>query len=223
MVQLIVDGREIRARQGEMVLQVCLREGIYIPHLCFLENETRPSANCRLCFVQVEGEAMPVTACSRPVAQGMRIRTDTGAVRRLQRSALRLLLSAHDVDCKHCHANGACELQRLGRFLNIGLKIKKLDPQLKPVSVDSAHPHIDHFPNRCVLCGLCIKKCRTQNGFPLLTFIGRGFTTVIRYYESGWGRPTACPDCLACIEACPVGALKLRSANKPALQELGQT
>ncbi len=210
MLKLTVDNREIAARPGQSVLQACLAQDIYIPHLCFMENQSDPTASCRLCFVQIDGRPAPETACTLQVADGMRVLTDTPAVRRLQRSALRFLLSVHHVDCRNCHANRACALQRIARFLKIGLKAGPLETHLKEPEVDSSHPHIDHYPNRCVLCGKCIRICRSQNQLPVLTYAGRGFDTVIRYYPSGTSDMTDCPACGRCIAACPVGALVLR-------------
>lgn len=211
MVQLFVDERTIEAPQGQSLLQACLQNGIYIPHLCFHENHSEASASCRLCFVEVEDIPAPVTACTMKVAAGLRVKTDTPAVRRLQRSALRMLLSVHHVDCKHCHANKACSLQAIAKYLKVGLNPKPLDRMLKDVEVDQSHPLIDHYPNRCVLCGLCVEACRNSGNLPVFTFSGRGFKTVLRYHAAVSNEPPACSDCRACIRVCPVGALQVRS------------
>ena len=108
MVRIIVDDREIEAREGTSLLQACLENNIYIPNLCYLEEMEHPQASCRMCFVEIEGEDEPVVSCSVRVQNGLVARTDTPFVRRLQRSALRLLLSVHDVDCANCAANKKC-------------------------------------------------------------------------------------------------------------------
>jgi bidirectional [NiFe] hydrogenase diaphorase subunit len=208
MVALQVNDLKITARQGRNLLSVCLKNGIYIPHLCFIEEDRHPTASCRLCFVEIQGA--PVAACTVTISPGLQVWTDTPAVRRLQRSALRLLLSAHDIDCKHCHANRACELQNIARFLKMGLKPDPLAHIERPVEVDARHPCIDHYPHRCVLCGKCVRICRDQLGQPALSFSGRGIDTVIRHYALGGHTRQTCQDCRRCIEACPVGALKLR-------------
>jgi NADH dehydrogenase/NADH:ubiquinone oxidoreductase subunit G len=214
MVGLIVDERHILAAEGQPLLQACLDHDIYIPHLCFLENDPEPQASCRVCFVQIHGSPAPVTACTVPVCEGMTVRTDTHQVRHLQRSALRLLLSAHHLDCKHCHANRACALQQTARFLKIGLTPKPLAPVALPgeEQVDTRHPCIDLYPHRCVLCGKCIRVCR-QTGPPELTFSGRGINTRVRYYPYGGNAVAACAACARCVSVCPVGALQLRAAR----------
>ncbi len=140
----------------------------------------------------------------------MVVKTDTLSVRRLQRAAFRLLLSVHHVDCKPCQANKKCELQRLAKFLKVGLKLKHLEILLKEPDIHQDHPHLDYYPNRCVLCGKCIHVCREQHGQSVLTFAKRGFDTVISSYGKNDVSSLACEKCVVCVNICPVGALILR-------------
>lgn len=212
MINLLVDKVNIATQPGRNLLSVCLENDIYVPHLCFLEDDDYPVASCRLCFVEIDGESGPVPACTITVAEGLRVTTDTEAVRRLQRSALRLLLSVHDVDCRHCHANHACALQEIAGFLGMGLKPKPLAHIERSKDVDTSHPSIDHYPQRCVLCGKCIRICKSLSlhGRPAFSFTARGIDTVIHHYPLHDGEKAQCLDCQRCIEICPVGALKLR-------------
>jgi len=178
-VSLTVDNKVIHGESGENLLKVCLSNGIYIPNLCYIEGIKRPLASCRLCFVEIQGRPRPVPACTRTVMGGMIVRTDTEAVRQLQRSALELLLSVHRVDCGHCPKNKACELQRLARFLKVGLRSSSFDMHLKETEDSRTHPFFDYFPNRCVLCGKCEYICRERNERPFLSFIKRGLDTVV--------------------------------------------
>ncbi len=207
-VTLIVDGRELAVNEDLSVLQACLENDIYIPNLCFMEEMTEPQASCRLCFVEVEGVKNPVASCTVKVSDQMIVRTDTPAVRRLQKTGLRLLLSVHAVDCKNCPANKNCVLQELSKFLNVGLKPKNLDLHLKQPGVDNTHPHLIHYPNRCVLCGKCIQVCRSANGSAMLAFAKRGFDTVISFYGVPGSVGLACDTCSTCIDICPVAALQ---------------
>jgi bidirectional [NiFe] hydrogenase diaphorase subunit len=213
MLKIKVDEQTITAPFGGNLLSTCLENHIYIPHLCHLTEDQRPVAACRLCFVEIDGLPAPVTACTVKIETHLCIRTDTPAVRRLQRSALKLLLSAHHLDCKNCHANQACELQSIARFLNIGLVPKPLPPIERSTEVDQSHPFIDHYPHRCVLCGKCVRVCRNQQGQPLFSFTGRGIDTLVRHYPGGKAA-ALCIDCRGCIAICPVGALRWRNENQ---------
>jgi len=209
---LCVDNRNIKVRTGMTLLQACLDHDIYIPHLCHVETMRRPAASCRLCFVEIEGKNQPVTACTVRIKTPITVRTDTETVRRLQRAALNLLLSVHKIACKTCPANRKCELQKIARFLKVGLKVKGLPLRLKAQDRVDTHPVIVYWPNRCVLCGQCINACRSINDRPLMAFAGRGFDTMISFYASTDMRTEkdSCTNCTACIDACPVGALTKR-------------
>ena len=214
MPKLWVDGKEIETKQGTTLLQACLDNDIYIPNLCFLESMEDPSASCRMCFVEIEGEKQPMTSCTVKVKDDMVVKTDTPAVRQLQRTALRLLLSVHHVNCKHCPANIKCELQRIAKFLKVGLKPKGLERYLKETEIDRNHPFLNHYPNRCVLCGKCVHICRREHDQSALTFAKRGFDTVISAYGQGEASSLNCEKCDVCVKICPVGALTLKETQE---------
>lgn len=210
MIKIFVDHREIEAKEGTTLLEVCLENEIYIPNLCYLEEMEHPLASCRMCFVEIEGEEEPVPSCTAKVRDQMVVKTNTPPVRRLQRSALRLLLSVHDVDCAHCPANKNCELQRIAKFLKVSLKPRGLEKFLKEPQIDEEHPILNYYPNRCVLCGKCVFLSQKGHGKPFLTFAKRGFETVISFY--GEEDAPRLPDktYIACVEVCPVGAIGLK-------------
>ncbi len=220
MPKFLVDNKEIKAKQGTTLLKTCLDNQIYIPNLCYLEGIDPPSVSCRMCFVEIEGERQPVTSCTVFVKDDMVVKTDTPAVRQLQRTALRLLLSVHHVDCKNCQANKKCELQRMAKFLKVGLKPKGLGIYLREVEIDRSHPFLDYYPNRCVLCGKCVHVCREKNGQSALTFSKRGFDTVISFYGVRDLPTPECENCNVCIDICPVGALALKETQKEAVPNL---
>jgi bidirectional [NiFe] hydrogenase diaphorase subunit len=215
MVTITVDDKPLQAPEGSRLLAACLAAGIYIPHLCHVPGVDSPPASCRLCFVAIQGQAHPVTACTVTVADGMVVQTDTPAVRRLQRSGFRLLMSAHQVECCRCPANRACALQHIARFLDIGLRSRPYPTRLKDAAPDTSHPFLVHFPNRCVLCGRCIHVCRERNGASLLAFSHRGFDTVISAFGATGQTRLPCESCSACVAICPVGALSLKSDLDP--------
>jgi NADH dehydrogenase/NADH:ubiquinone oxidoreductase subunit G len=215
MVKLVVDNCEIQAEEGQNLLQVCLQKGIYIPNLCHIDGMVDPPASCRMCLVEMEGETHPIPSCTVTVRDGMVVKTDTRSVRRLQRTGLQLLLSVHHVDCGHCPANKKCELQRIAKFLKVGLKPKHLEKRLKETEVDEGHPFLNYYPNRCVLCGRCIVVCKNTHGKALLTFAKRGLETVVTSYGDEALSTHFCEQCHACVDICPVSAITLKSESSP--------
>lgn len=206
-VSITVDDKPLEVEVGSNLLSTCLANGIYIPHLCYMEKVNPAAASCRLCFVEIESRSGPVPACTVTVEEPLRVRTDTPAVRRLQKAGLQLLLSVHRIECRTCPANRRCELQRIAKFLKVGLKPGKLAQRFKQPDIDASHPCLDYYPNRCVLCGKCVHVCRAQHRDVVLTFARRGFDTVVGYYGLSDNPAHACQDCRACADVCPVAAL----------------
>jgi predicted molibdopterin-dependent oxidoreductase YjgC len=215
MISIVVDDREIFVEEGKNLLQACLDEGIYIPNLCFMVGMENPPGSCRLCFVEINHQERPVSACRTRTAAGMVVRTDSSAVRRLQRAAFRLLRSAHRIDCRNCPSNRRCELQRLARFLTVPLKPKRLDHLVRECSRAEEHPFFDYDPSKCVLCGRCVYICRKLHGHALLTFARRGFQTVVSSFGADNPSALPCKDCRACVDVCPVSAIFLKEDAQP--------
>jgi NADH dehydrogenase/NADH:ubiquinone oxidoreductase subunit G len=211
MITLQIDDQEIEVAEGTNLLEASLVNGIYIPNLCYIEGMEHPPVSCRLCFVEIEGGDHPVSSCSVWVGEEMVVHTDTPRVRQLQKTALQLLLSVHEVDCKNCPANRNCALQDMAKFLKVALKSKGLDRLLKETQVDERHPFFNYYPNRCVLCGKCVYVCRQRQNLAGLTFAKRGINTVISFYDRPQSEPPPCDSCQACVEVCPVAALLAKS------------
>ena len=206
-VSLTIDGKRIGAAPGEKVLWAALDNGIYIPNLCAIRERSEPFASCRLCFVEIEGKDVPVTACTTPVAEGMVVNTKGAKALRLARTALELLLASHTVDCTHCPKSGSCELQRIAKHLSVRLKTKRFRKILPELPVDSSSPLFIYDPNKCVLCGRCVWVCQEKLGKGAIGFAYRGFRRMVTTFgDEPMGR-SSCQDCSECVTVCPVGAL----------------
>ena len=212
-ISLTIDGEKITAHEGEKLLWVALGNGIYIPNLCGLQDNSELPAACRLCFVEVEGKEQPVTACTEMVSNGMVINTRGGKALRLARTAFELLMSSHPVDCAHCAKSGCCELQKIAHHLNIKLKSKRFRKLLRELPVDYSSPLFIYDPNKCVLCGRCVWVCRERLGIGVIGFAYRGFQRVVTTFAGEPFADSRCQECGDCVSVCPCGALVFKNGK----------
>jgi formate dehydrogenase major subunit/NADH-quinone oxidoreductase subunit G len=210
---LTIDGKRIKAREGETILWVALDNGIFIPNLCAIREVTEPFAACRLCFVEVEGEDEPVTACTETVKEDMVVHTRGKMALRLARTAAELLLASHPVDCGHCLKNRSCELQRIAKHLGVKLKTKRLRKLERKLPIDESSSVFIYDPNKCVLCGRCVWVCREHLGIGAIGFTRRGFKRMVSTFEDKPIAESRCTQCFECVKLCPVGALAFKDAK----------
>ena len=208
-VTLQIDGQEVQAKPGTKVLWAALDAGIDIPHLCARQDQEPPFGACRLCFVEIEGWKRPVTSCTVEVADGMVVHTRTPAVDRLIKAGFELIMSHHNLECRHCPANKKCGLQHIAITRRLKLKPKRLPELPREVSIDDSHPSIRIDRSKCVLCGQCVWVCQRE-GAGVLDFSKRGLDTEIATFGNLPLAQTDCTGCMACVEACPTGAFSAK-------------
>lgn len=207
VVSLTIDGHEVEALEGANLLWTAIRNDIFVPHFCADEDASAPDASCRLCWVEIEGMSKPVPACTVSVATGMVVNTRGEAALRMARTALELILASHDVDCVHCAQSGACQLQRTAGHLKVNLRRRRYKKIPRNLPVDTSGPLFAYDPNKCVLCGQCIRVCRSQSGTAALGFAHRGFVRRMTTFNDQPIGATRCQQCGDCVEVCPTGAL----------------
>jgi NADH-quinone oxidoreductase chain G len=201
MITLWIDEKKMEASVSETILEVAQKAGIYIPTLCY-DKRLEPYGGCRICLVEIEGSPKLVPACTTPVRQDMKIKTNTDKVKKTRRTILELLATYHPIDCPVCDSAGECELQRM--IFEVELSHHRFDPDRRHKPSDPRSPLLERNMNRCILCGKCVRVCHELQGVGAIGFINRGFKTII---APPFEEPLNCEFCGQCLDACPVGAL----------------
>ncbi len=200
-VKLTIDGQEISAEPGTLLINAAKQAGIEIPAFCYYEGYSLQAA-CRMCLVEVEKAPKMMAACTLPVAEGMVVRTQTAQVASARKSTLEFLLTNHPLDCPVCDKGGECELQDMvfrygaGESRYTETKLHRDEQQWSPVVFFDAP--------RCILCFRCVRVCNEGMGVGALGVINRGAVSEI---APNMGDHLNCDECGMCIDICPVGAL----------------
>jgi formate dehydrogenase alpha subunit len=212
--KLNIDGREVAACEGQTILQAALANGIDIPHLCYDERLT-PTGACRLCLVEIEGQAGLHTSCTRLAEPGMVVGSETEAVVRSRRSTLEMLLSEHNVACTTCDADGACLLQDYAyRYQAAEDRFGKLpNASAQPDTYTAGHKGIVYDPSKCVRCQRCVKICAEVEMAEALTLRGRALDVQVSTAFDLPLNDSTCEICGLCVSTCPTGALWERAAT----------
>ncbi|MGB4123188.1 MAG: [FeFe] hydrogenase, group A [Bacteroidales bacterium] len=199
-----VNNKVLKAKRGDSILETLNQNGISVPTLCRMQSFPSSGA-CRLCVVEVEGKEDLVPACSHNVEEWMKIHTHSPRVINARRTIVELLLSSHPDDCLYCIRNKNCELQELADEL--GIRERKLPIVKKQVKKDPSSVSITREPDKCILCGRCIKVCRDWIGISTLDYIGKAMNTIVGPTFDNKLNISNCITCGQCIMVCPTGAL----------------
>jgi len=200
-VTITVDGKQITAPAGTLLIEACKAVGIEVPSFCYYPGLSLQAA-CRMCLVRIEKMPKLQTACTVPITDGMVVTTDSDEVGQARKSMIELLLGNHPLDCPVCDAGGECELQDMtfkygaaeSRYMEG--KLHKEEQQWSPV-VYFDRP-------RCILCYRCVRVCGEGMDVWALGIQNRGSGSVIAPNRDDH---LECEECGMCIDICPVGAL----------------
>lgn len=215
---LFIDGKEVEFTDEPNLLEVIRKAGMNVPTFCYRPDLTSFGA-CRMCVVEVEGRGIQ-SSCTMPPEAGLKIHLNTEKTRRIRKTVLELLLANHDRNCLTCEKSGNCELQKYAEeygIRNIRYPDKELEDYLP---IDDSSPSIVRDPNKCILCGACVRACSEFQGHAVLGFANRGSKTLVQPMN---GRPLGqvdCVNCGQCAAVCPTGALTIKSDVEQVWKEI---
>jgi len=213
MIDLTIDGAAVRVAAGTTVFDAARMQGISIPTLCHLQNET-PVGVCRLCVVDT-GARVLTASCVRPVEPGLNVITNSEKVVAARKTLLELMMSDHPSPCTRQKNSGDCELETLAATAGVQ------EPRYTRRSVSRGHDDsslsiaVDH--DSCILCDRCIRGCdEVRNNF-VLGRMGKGYAADIAFDLNSPMGDSSCISCGECMVSCPTGALTNKSVAGTAI------
>jgi bidirectional [NiFe] hydrogenase diaphorase subunit len=211
VLTLNINDQEVSGREDETILQVARAHHIPIPTLCQLDGLSNVGA-CRLCLVEVTGNARLLPACTTYVTEGMEVSTDSERLKNYRRITVEMLFAEGNHICSVCVVNGRCDLQGLAVRLGIDhIRLPYMNPKRQ---VDASHERFAFDHNRCVLCTRCVRVCGEVEGAHTWDVKGRGYQScVITDLNQPWGDSDTCTSCGKCVQVCPTGALFVKGAS----------
>ncbi|HOV33155.1 MAG TPA: NADH-dependent [FeFe] hydrogenase, group A6 [Candidatus Hydrogenedens sp.] len=202
-VNIKIDDSVLSVPEGITIMEAAERIGIEIPRLCF-HPDLSLQGSCRVCVVEVKGFDFYMTACSTKVWDGMEIKTNSPEIRQARRDIVELLLDNHPQDCQTCERDGNCELQNLA--YSLGVRERLFSGERKQFPKDTRSKSVVRVPEKCVLCGRCVRVCAEVQGVYNLSQHGRGFNTQVMPAHGSAMDESVCIQCGQCIMVCPVAA-----------------
>ena len=200
---LTVDGKVVEIAGERNLLELIRRMGINLPTFCYHSDLSIYGA-CRLCLIDVEGRGI-MASCSTTPEPGMVIKTNTEEIRQMRKINIELLLANHNRECPTCERGNNCSLQDLARQL--GVEKIRFKNRTEEAPVDRSSPALVRDPNKCVLCGDCVRMCGEVQGIGAIDFTHRGSKSCVApSFASNLG-DVECVNCGQCAQVCPTGAL----------------
>jgi NADH-quinone oxidoreductase subunit G len=200
-VTVFIDGVELAAPKGSMIIHAADRAGIPIPRFCY-HDKLAIAANCRMCLVEVEKMPKPAPACATPVMDGMKVATRSDKALKSQRNVMEMLLINHPLDCPICDQGGECELQDLS--MGYGRSVSRFSERKRVVADEDMGPLVATDMTRCIQCTRCVRFTAEIAGTYELGGMQRGENLQIGTYD---GKPLTTELSGNVIDVCPVGAL----------------
>ena len=207
MGTMTIDGRKVEFTDEKNVLTVIRKAGINIPTLCY-HSEVSTFGACRLCTVE-DDRGRTFASCSEEPRDGMVIYTNSGKIKKYRKLIVELLLAAHCRDCTTCVKSGECVLQELAHRLGVhNIRFQNTREQYE---IDDSSPSLIRDPNKCILCGDCVRACEELQGIGALNFAYRGTEAIVIPAFNKKIAETQCVNCGQCRVYCPTGAISIKT------------
>ena len=207
MGYMTIDGRKVEFTDEPNVLSVIRNADIDIPTLCY-HSELSVYGACRLCTVEDE-RGKTFASCSEPPRDGMVIYTNTPRLMKYRKMILELLLAAHCRDCTTCIKSGECQLQALAH--RMGVTTVRFENTKEQYPLDFSSPSIVRDPNKCILCGDCVRMCDNVQSVNAIDFAYRGTKALVTPAVNKKIAETDCVNCGQCRVVCPTGAISINT------------
>ncbi|MEE3247395.1 MAG: molybdopterin-dependent oxidoreductase, partial [Chloroflexota bacterium] len=229
-ITITFNGQDVKTQSGKNVLEAAIAAGVYVPYLCYHPGMKSYGA-CRMCVVSVEGQRGFPAACTLPVADGMKIQTESGEVNDLRKSVMEMLIAEHPNGCLTCHRidicgptdvclrhvsvndrcvtcpkNERCELKDTVRYLGMSLE-SPMNYKYRQIPLEVADPFYDRDYNLCIVCARCVRACEELRGDDAIGLTERSGQSLVGTSFGTSLLESGCEFCGACIDVCPVGAL----------------
>ena len=214
---MIVDGQRVNFDGEKNVLSVIRKAGIEMPTFCYYSDLSVYGA-CRMCVVEDEKTGKIDASCSMEPRDGMRISTNSARLLKHRRVILELLLASHNCNCTTCEKSGHCRLQELAQ--QFGVRRIRFPDTREHYEIDSSSPAVLRDPNKCILCGDCVRVCHEVQGVSNLRFAGRGPGLHIATTDNKPLSETHCVSCGQCSAVCTTGAITIKNDIGPAWKAL---
>jgi NADH-quinone oxidoreductase subunit G len=204
---MIIDGQRVPFDGEKNVLSVVRKAGIEMPTFCYHSDLSTYGA-CRMCIVEDERGKIDA-ACSMEPKDGMVIRTNSMRLLKHRRMILELLLASHDCNCTTCEKSGNCRLQELAQ--QFGVRRVRFNDTRERAEIDESSLAVVRDPNKCILCGDCVRVCEEMQGMNIIDFVGRGARMQVAPAFDRKLSATKCVSCGQCAAVCTTGAITVRN------------